>query len=96
MKPNAHRRRSRLSRSVAAVLAAAGIASAAVTGLPCVVGVFPYTPPGQSVDTGTEIDARGDILTASHVLAGAATVTVEFFNGAVRTASVLRLKTAAT
>ncbi len=59
---------------------------------------FPYTPPGQSVDTGTglEIDTRGDILTASHVVGGAATVTVKFFNGAVRTASVLGLETAAT
>ncbi len=33
---------------------------------------FPYTPPGQSIDTGTglEIDTRGDILTTSHVVAG--------------------------
>jgi hypothetical protein len=30
---------------------------------------FPYTPPGQSIDTGTGIviDTKGDILTASHV-----------------------------
>jgi S1-C subfamily serine protease len=51
---------------------------------------FPYTPPGQSVDTGTglEIDTRGDILTASQVVAGAATITVKFRNGAVRTATL--------
>lgn len=144
MKPNAPWTRSSLGRSVAAVLAAAVIASAAVTGLLYAVGVaggstrtvvmsfgqtsdgsdpggsldasslyrsaapgvvaieatgtspgsnngFPYTPPGQSVDTGTglEIDTQGDILTASHVVAGAATVTVKFQNGLVRTARVL-------
>src|SRR5437868_8841602 len=122
MKPNAPWQGISLGRTVAAVLAAAVIASAAVTGLLYAVGVaggstrtvvvssgqtsggsdpggsldasslyrnagpgvvaieatgtssgshhgFPYTPPGQSVDTGTglEIDTRGDILTASHV-----------------------------
>jgi putative serine protease PepD len=52
---------------------------------------FPYTPPGQSIDTGTGfvIDTHGDMLTASHVVAGASTVTVKFQNGLVRTASVL-------
>jgi putative serine protease PepD len=52
---------------------------------------FPYTPPGQSIDTGTglEIDTRGDILTASHVVGSASTVTTKFQNGPVRTASVL-------
>src|SRR5436305_11246220 len=52
---------------------------------------FPYTPPGQSVDTGTGlvIDTRGDILTASHVVTGASAITVKFQNGPVRTASVL-------
>jgi putative serine protease PepD len=144
MKPNATWAGSSLGRSVAAVLAAAVIASAAVTGLLYAVGVaggstttvvvssrqtsggsdpggsldasslyrsaapgvvaieatgsssgsnngFPYTPPGQSVDTGTglEIDTRGDILTASHVVASASTVTVKFQNGPIRTASVL-------
>jgi putative serine protease PepD len=63
---------------------AAGTSSGANNG-------FPYTPPGQSIDTGTglEIDTRGDILTASHVVAGASTITVKFQNGLVRTASVL-------
>jgi putative serine protease PepD len=143
MKPTAPRKRSRLGRSVAAVLAAAVIASAAVTALLYAVGIaggstrtvvmssgqtsggsdpggldanslyrsaapgvvaieatgtssgsnngFPYTPPGQSVDTGTGlvVDSRGDILTASHVVAGAATITVKLQNGPVRTASVL-------
>src|SRR5438270_7687852 len=142
MRPNAPWPRSSLGRSLAAVLAAALIASAAVTGLLYAVGVagrstrtvvmssgqasggsdpggldasslyrrgapgvvaveatgtssgsnngFPYTPPGQSVDTGTglELDTRGDILTASHVVAGASTITVKLQNGRVRTASV--------
>ena len=98
MKPNRTWAGISLGRLGVPVLAAAVIASAAVTGLLYAVGVFPYTPPGQSVvtGTGTEIDTRGDILTASHVVAGAATVTVKFFNGAIRTASVLGLETAAT
>jgi putative serine protease PepD len=144
MKPNAPWQGISLGRTVAAVLAAALIASAAVTGLLYAVGIaggstrtvvmssgqtsggpdpagslnasslyrsaapgavaieatgtssgsnngFPYTPPGQSVDTGTGlvIDTRGDILTASHVVTGASAITVKFQNGPVRTASVL-------
>jgi S1-C subfamily serine protease len=58
------------------------------TGLP-----FPFGPPGQQqvTDTGTGfvIDSKGDILTASHVVAGASSITVKFQNGAVRTAQVL-------
>jgi S1-C subfamily serine protease len=52
---------------------------------------LPYTPPGQSIDTGTGIviDARGDILTASHVVAGASRITVKFLDGTVRSARVL-------
>jgi putative serine protease PepD len=142
MKPSVPSAGSSLGRSLVAVLAAAVIASAAVTGLLYAVGVaggstkmvvvssgqtssgsdlagwdasslyrstapgvvaieatgtssgsnngFPYTPPGQSLDTGTglEIDTRGDILTASHVVADALTITVKFQNGPVRTASV--------
>jgi putative serine protease PepD len=144
MKPNVPWRGSNPGRTVAAVLAAALIASAAVTGLLYAVGVaggstrtvlmlsgqtsgrldsgasldasslyrsaapgvvaieatgtssgsnngFPYTPPGQSVDTGTGlvIDTRGDILTASHVVAGASAIAAKFQNGPVRAASVL-------
>jgi putative serine protease PepD len=144
MNPNRPWEGSNLGRLVAAMLAAALIASAAVTGLLYAVGVaggstrtvvvssgqtsggsdaggsldasslyrnaapgvvaieatgtssgsnngFPYTPPGQSIDTGAglEIDTRGDILTASHVAAGAATITVKFQHGPVRTASML-------
>jgi putative serine protease PepD len=49
------------------------------------------TTQGQSIDTGTGlvINSEGDILTASHVVAGASTITVKFLNGTVRTASVL-------
>jgi putative serine protease PepD len=143
MKSNAPRGGISLGRSVTAVLAAAVIASAAVTGMLYAVGVaggstrtvvmssgqssggshpggsdasslyrsaapgvvaieatgtssgsnngFPYTPPGQSVDTGTGlvVGTRGDILTASHVVAGASAITVKFQNGPVRNASVL-------
>jgi S1-C subfamily serine protease len=51
---------------------------------------LPYTPPGQSVDTGTGfvINSQGDILTASHVVAGATAITVKFLNGTVRAANV--------
>jgi len=142
LQPPARRIR-RFRPSAAAVLAAAVVASGAVTGLLYAVGVaggstrtivaqsgqaasgsspigsfsasslyegaapgvvaiesdgvsrgsnkFPYTPPGQSIDTGTGlvIDTGGDVLTASHVVAGASTITVKFLNGTVRSARVL-------
>jgi putative serine protease PepD len=51
------------------------------------------SPSGQTetADTGTgfEIDSSGDILTASHVVVGASSITVKFQNGTVRTASIL-------
>jgi S1-C subfamily serine protease len=52
---------------------------------------FPYTPPGQTIDTGTGIviNPQGDILTASHVVAGASSITLKFMNGTVRRANVL-------
>jgi S1-C subfamily serine protease len=137
------RRRLPFTRSAAAVLTAAVVASAGVTGMLYAVGVaggstrtvvaqpgqttsgssaagslnssslyqgaapgvvaieaagssprstgFPYTPPGQSIATGTGIviSTRGDILTASHVVAGASSITVKFLDGSVRTASVV-------
>jgi putative serine protease PepD len=45
----------------------------------------------KSIDTGTGmvIDSRGDILTASHVVAGASSITVKFLDGTVRSAKVL-------
>jgi putative serine protease PepD len=39
--------------------------------------------------TGQVIDSQGDILTASHVIAGASSVTVKFQNGTARRATVL-------
>jgi putative serine protease PepD len=71
--------------------AAAGVVAIEATGVSSGSNGFPYTPPGQSIDTGTGIviDTQGDILTASHVVAGASTVTVKFLSGSVRTASVL-------
>jgi putative serine protease PepD len=72
--------------------AAAGVVAIEATGTSSgSTNGFPYTPPGQSIDTGTGfvIDNHGDVLTASHVVAGASTVTVKFQSGPVRTASVL-------
>jgi putative serine protease PepD len=71
--------------------AAAGVVAIEATGVSSGSNGFPYTPPGQSIDTGTGVvmNTQGDILTASHVVAGASTITVKFLNGTVRTAKVL-------
>jgi S1-C subfamily serine protease len=71
--------------------AASGVVAIEATGSSSSSNGFPYTPPGQSADTGTGIviDTHGDILTASHVVAGASSITVKFRDGTVRTASVL-------
>jgi putative serine protease PepD len=44
---------------------------------------------GVATGTGQIIDSHGDVLTASHVIAGASTVTVKFQNGTVSRARVL-------
>jgi S1-C subfamily serine protease len=71
--------------------AAAGIVAIEATGVGSGSNGLPYTPTGQSIDTGTgmAINTQGDILTASHVVAGASAITVKFLNGTVRTATVL-------
>src|ERR1700759_4820407 len=71
--------------------AAPGVVAIEATGANPGSNGLPYTPPGQSIDTGTSmvINSQGDILTASHVVAGASTITVKFLNGTVRTATVL-------
>jgi S1-C subfamily serine protease len=49
----------------------------------------PGTTASTDTGTGMVIDARGDILTADHVVAGAQSVTVAFQGGATRSATVL-------
>jgi S1-C subfamily serine protease len=56
---------------------------------------LPFTPPGKgqatevATGTGFTIDTKGDILTASHVVNGASSITVKLQNGTRRTATVL-------
>jgi putative serine protease PepD len=53
---------------------------------------FPFSRSGQpetATGTGFEVDARGDILTAEHVVAGAASVTVTLQDRTTRSAKVL-------
>jgi putative serine protease PepD len=71
--------------------AAPGVVAIEATGVSSGSNGSPYTPPGQSIDTGTGlvIDTKGDILTASHVVAGATSITVKFLDGTVRSATVL-------
>jgi putative serine protease PepD len=71
--------------------AAPGVVAIEAAGMSPGSNGLPYTPPGQSIATGTGvvIDTRGDILTASHVVAGASTLTVKFLDGMVRTATVV-------
>jgi putative serine protease PepD len=71
--------------------AAPGVVAIEATGVSSGSNGLPYTPPGQSTDTGTGIvvDTQGDIVTASHVVAGASTITIKFLSGTVRTATVL-------
>ncbi|HEX3835242.1 MAG TPA: trypsin-like peptidase domain-containing protein [Solirubrobacteraceae bacterium] len=71
--------------------AAAGVVAIEATGVSSGSNGLPYTPTGQSIDTGTGmvINTHGDILTASHVVAGASKITVKFLNGTVRAATTL-------
>jgi putative serine protease PepD len=71
--------------------AAAGVVALEATGVGAGSNGLPYTPTGQSIDTGTGIviNTKGDILTASHVVAGASKITAKFLNGTVRAATVL-------
>jgi S1-C subfamily serine protease len=71
--------------------AAPGVVAIEATGVSQGSNGLPYTPPGQSIDTGTGlvINNHGDILTASHVVAGATSITLKFLNGTVRPAKVL-------
>jgi S1-C subfamily serine protease len=56
---------------------------------------LPFTPPGKgqatemATGTGFTIDTKGDILTASHVVNGASSISVKLQTGLSRTATVL-------
>ena len=56
-------------------------------------GGFPFGVPGQqkfeAMGTGFEINAKGDIMTAEHVVAGASTIKVTFQNGSTVNASLV-------
>jgi putative serine protease PepD len=88
---SAHTSGGSLNASSLYASAAPGVVAIEATGVSSGSNGLPYTPPGQSTDTGTGlvIDTQGDILTASHVVAGASKITVKFLNGTVRTARVL-------
>jgi S1-C subfamily serine protease len=67
--------------------AAPGVVAITSTGVSAGPGEGKVTATG----TGFEIDARGDILTASHVVDGASSVTVRLQNGATRRVRLLGL-----
>jgi putative serine protease PepD len=71
--------------------AAVGVVAIEAIGVNSGSNGLPYTPPGRSIDTcsGIVINTQGDILTASHVVAGASKITVKFLDGTVRTATAL-------
>lgn len=50
---------------------------------------LPSTERFEAIGTGFEIDLKGDILTAEHVVAGASTITVTFQNGSTAKATLV-------
>jgi putative serine protease PepD len=57
-------------------------------------GGFPFSTPGgsqkeQAEGTGFEIDSKGDILTAEHVVSGATSITVTFQDGSTAKATIV-------
>jgi putative serine protease PepD len=72
--------------------AVAGVVDITATGVTPAPGAMPFSPPGRSVSatgTGFLVDTRGDIVTASHVVAGASSITIKLEGGTRRTARVL-------
>jgi putative serine protease PepD len=71
--------------------AAPGVVAITASGISSGSGGFPFGGQSQSVATGTgfEIDSKGNLLTAAHVVSGASSVTVKFQDGTTRTAKVL-------
>jgi putative serine protease PepD len=70
-----------------------GVVDITATGVSSNSSGFPFSPPQQSetiaTGTGFEIDSKGDILTADHVVAGASSITAKLADGTVRRARVL-------
>ncbi|HEX4717097.1 MAG TPA: trypsin-like peptidase domain-containing protein [Thermoleophilaceae bacterium] len=76
----------------AAVPGVADITSTTTSKTSSGAGAFPFSPPGRSqtaTGTGFEIDSKGHILTADHVVAGASSVSVRLQDGTSRSARVL-------
>jgi putative serine protease PepD len=74
--------------------ATAGVVDITASGVAASSSGLPFTPPGKqqrvtATGTGFAIDTKGDIVTASHVVNGASSITVKLQNGARRTAKVL-------
>ncbi|MDQ1463345.1 MAG: putative serine protease PepD, partial [Actinomycetota bacterium] len=72
--------------------ATAGVVDITASGITPNSSGLPLTPGKQQVTatgTGFTIDTKGDILTASHVVNGASSITVKLQNGSRRTAQVL-------
>jgi putative serine protease PepD len=74
--------------------ATAGVVDITASGITPSSSGLPLTSPGKqqvvtATGTGFTIDTKGDILTASHVVNGASSVTVKLQNGSRRTARVL-------
>jgi S1-C subfamily serine protease len=70
----------------------AGVVDITATGISSSANGLPFAPPGQqttATGTGFTIDRQGDILTASHVVNGASSITVKLQGGARRTATVV-------
>lgn len=70
----------------------AGVVDITAGGIKAGSSGLPFTPPGgkaTATGTGFTIDRRGDILTASHVVNGASSITVKLQDGTRRAAKVL-------
>jgi len=73
---------------------APGIVTVTVSGRsPSAAGSNPFGLPGQqqfeAIGTGFEIDSKGNIMTAEHVVADASTIKVTFQNGSTTTATLV-------
>ena len=69
---------------------APGVVDITASGIHTISNGFPFPSRSETATgTGFEIDSRGDILTAAHVVAGASQITVRLENGTSRSAKVL-------
>jgi putative serine protease PepD len=69
---------------------APGVVDITASGIHTISNGFPFPSRSETATgTGFEIDSRGDILTAAHVVAGASQITVRLENGTSRSANVL-------